>query len=231
MGRGMPSLFLTPNSFHWLDYQHFCWRVTCLPLNCAWHCVIIETTEGTSRTSNIFFGEKELKRMWPVVQVLESGIRLSGYEWQAHHLLAMWPRTIDAVDLISLRRDNSSTRCIKLSWKLSEMALYFYLFIFYLCDISNLLSGSYSFMWCKGVSWCWLLFLQSSSSKVHRCCVAYGIFPDQRLSSCPLHWQGDSYPPGKSDIMFLILLYWAYQSTAKCNLRFTLHETMQLIKK
>ena len=27
-----------------------------------------------------------------------------------------------------------------------------------------------------------------------RCSVASGIFPDQRLNSCLLHWQADSYP-------------------------------------
>ena len=28
----------------------------------------------------------------------------------------------------------------------------------------------------------------------HSCCLACGIFPDQRLNPCPLHWQVNSYP-------------------------------------
>lgn len=27
------------------------------------------------------------------------------------------------------------------------------------------------------------------------CTPAWGIFPDRRLNTCPLHWQADPYPP------------------------------------
>ena len=82
-------------------------------------------------------------------------------------------------------------------------------------------SGGYSLLQCTGFSLQWLLLLQSTGSRrvgfsrcdawasvvvahglwsagsvivVHglSCSTACGIFPDQDLNPCPLHWQADS---------------------------------------
>ena len=45
----------------------------------------------------------------------------------------------------------------------------------------------------------WLLLFQRISSRCMRSVVAAcGIFPDQGSNPCPLHWQADSGPSGKS---------------------------------
>ena len=60
-----------------------------------------------------------------------------------------------------------------------------------------------SLFWCSGFSLWWFLVLQSTGSRrigsvvvVHRlsCSAACGIFLDQGLNLCPLHWQVDSNP-------------------------------------
>ena len=77
------------------------------------------------------------------------------------------------------------------------------------------MSGGYSSLRCTGFSLWWLLLLRSTGSRcagfsscgsralecssvvvAHglRCSAACGIFPDQGLNPCPLHWQVDSYP-------------------------------------
>ena len=70
-------------------------------------------------------------------------------------------------------------------------------------------SGGYSSLRCAGFSLRWLLLLWSTGSRhegfsscgarasvvvAHglSCSVACGIFPDQGLNLCPLHWQVDS---------------------------------------
>ena len=56
------------------------------------------------------------------------------------------------------------------------------------------------FVWCTGFSLRWLLSLQSTGCRrtlsvvvEHglSCSVACGIFLDQGLNQCPLHWQAD----------------------------------------
>ena len=56
---------------------------------------------------------------------------------------------------------------------------------------------------CAGLSLLWPLLLRSTGSRragsvvvVHgpSCSAACGIFPDQGLNPCPLHWQADSQP-------------------------------------
>ena len=62
-------------------------------------------------------------------------------------------------------------------------------------------SGGYSSLQCAGFSLRWLLLLRSMGARragsvvVGRrlsCSAACGIFPDQGLNPCPLHWQADS---------------------------------------
>ena len=62
-------------------------------------------------------------------------------------------------------------------------------------------SEGYSLLRCAGFSLCWLLLLWSTGSRhvgsvvvAHglSCSAACGIFPDQGLNPCPLHWQADS---------------------------------------
>ena len=64
-------------------------------------------------------------------------------------------------------------------------------------------SGGHSSSRCAGLSLSWPLLLQSTGSRragsvvvAHgpSCSVACGIFPDQGLNPCPLHWQADSQP-------------------------------------
>ena len=90
--------------------------------------------------------------------------------------------------------------------------LFIYLFIyFWLCWVFvsvqglSLLaaSGGHSSSRCVGLSLSRPLLLRSTGSRragsaivAHgpSCSAACGIFPDQGLNPCPLHWQGDSRP-------------------------------------
>ena len=91
--------------------------------------------------------------------------------------------------------------------------IYFYLFIylFWLCwvfvSVRGLplvaVSGGHSSSWCAGLSLSRPLLLQSTGSRragsvvvAHgpSCSAACGIFPDQGLNPCALHWQADSQP-------------------------------------
>ena len=86
-------------------------------------------------------------------------------------------------------------------------------------------SGGHSSSRCTGLSLSRPLLLQSTSSRhagsvvvTHRpsCSTAFGIFPDQGLNPCPLHWQADSQPLGHqgSPANFLIhlavLIYYGF---------------------
>ena len=64
-------------------------------------------------------------------------------------------------------------------------------------------SGGHSSLWCAGLSLSRPLLLRSTGSRragsvivAHgpSCSAACGIFPDQGLNPCPLHWQADSQP-------------------------------------
>ena len=76
-------------------------------------------------------------------------------------------------------------------------------------------SRGYSWLWCLGFPFWWLLLLRSAGSRyidlssccsraleqgivvvAHRlgCSTACGIFPGYRSNPCPLHWQLDSHP-------------------------------------
>ena len=109
----------------------------------------------------------------------------------------------------------------KLNWEVTLFFFFFfliflknkfiYLFIyFWLCgwvfvSVRGLspvaVSGGLSSSRCAGLSLSWPLPLRSTSSRrassvvvAHRlsCSAACGIFPDQGLNPCPLHWQADS---------------------------------------
>ena len=52
------------------------------------------------------------------------------------------------------------------------------------------------------------------------CSVERGIFPNQRLNPCPLHWQADSYPlyhQGSPQIFFRNWIWFVRDSTNTCN--------------
>ena len=73
------------------------------------------------------------------------------------------------------------------------------------CAGSSLLHTDFLHLQCTAFSLWWLLLLRSNGAvvMVHglSCPVACGIFPDQDLNPCPLHWQVDfltNGPPGKS---------------------------------
>ena len=61
-----------------------------------------------------------------------------------------------------------------------------------------LVSWCYSWLGSTGFSLMWLLLLQSVGSVVlvlgFTCSEGCGIFLDQGLNPCPLHWQEDSLP-------------------------------------
>ena len=107
--------------------------------------------------------------------------------------------------------------------------LFIYLFIyFWLCwvfvSVRGLslvaASGGHSSSPCAGLSLSRPLLLRSTGSRcagsvavAHRpsCSVACGIFPDQGLNPCPLHWQADPQPLRHqgSPISFLkISIFW-----------------------
>ena len=88
---------------------------------------------------------------------------------------------------------------------------YLFIFILWLCwvfiSVRGLslvvASGSHSSSRCVGLSPSRPLLLRSTASRcagsatvAHgpSCSVACGIFPDQDLNPCPLHWQADSQP-------------------------------------
>ena len=93
-----------------------------------------------------------------------------------------------------------------------HVTLNFYLFIYlWLCwvfvSVRGLslvaASGSHSSSRCVGLSLSWPLLLWSTGSRRAgsvivghgpSCSVACGIFPDQGLNPCALHWQADSQP-------------------------------------
>ena len=75
-------------------------------------------------------------------------------------------------------------------------------------------SGGHSSSWCAGLSLSQPLLLRSTGSRcagsvivVHgpSCSGACGIFPDQGLNPCPLHWQADSQPLCHQGSPFLFL--------------------------
>ena len=78
-------------------------------------------------------------------------------------------------------------------------------------------SGGHSSSRCAGLSLSRPLLLRSTGSRragsaivAHRpsCSAACGIFPDQGLNPCPLHWQADSQPlrhQGSPLFIFLII--------------------------
>ena len=92
-------------------------------------------------------------------------------------------------------------------------------------------SRAYSSLQCTGFSLWWLLFLQSSGSRrmgsvvmacrlqsagsivvAHglSCSMACGVFPNQCLNQCPLHWQADSQPllhQGSPFYLFYIIFH------------------------
>ena len=88
----------------------------------------------------------------------------------------------------------------------------FYLFIyFWVCwvfvSVRGLslvaASGGHSSSWCAGLSLSQPLLLRSTGSRCEgsvivahgpSCSAACGIFPNQGLNLCPLHWQADSQP-------------------------------------
>ena len=97
------------------------------------------------------------------------------------------------------------------AWVHTEKCCFIYLFYFWLCwvfiSVRGLslvaASGGHSSSRCAGLSLSRPLLLQSTGSRcagsvvvAHRpnCSVACGIFPDQGLNPCPLHWQADSQP-------------------------------------
>ena len=105
--------------------------------------------------------------------------------------------------------------------------LFIYLFIYlWLCwvfvSVRGLslvaASGDHSSSRCAGLSLSWPLLLRSTGSRhtgsvvvAHgpSCSAACGIFPDQGLNPCPLHWQADSQPlrhQGSPYSSFFVLL-------------------------
>ena len=87
-------------------------------------------------------------------------------------------------------------------------------------------SGGHSSSRCAGLSLSRPLLLRSTGSRragsvivAHgpSCSVACGIFPDQGLNPCPLHWQADSQPlrhQGSPAEEFLIINGWWIMSSA-----------------
>ena len=108
----------------------------------------------------------------------------------------------------------------------SFLNFYLFIYLFMVCwvfvSVRGLslvvASGGHSSLRCAGLSLSRPLLLRSTGSRragsvivAHRpsCSTACGIFPDQGLNPCPLHWQADSQPPRHqgSPHHFCILIY------------------------
>ena len=105
-----------------------------------------------------------------------------------------------------------SMKCLFTSFVHFLIELFFYFFILYLfiwlhwvfVAVSRLplvaASEGYSSLRCTGFSLRWLLLRSMASRRAGSvvvahglsCSAACGIFPDQGLNRCPLHWQADS---------------------------------------
>ena len=97
----------------------------------------------------------------------------------------------------------------------------------YVCRLSlAAASGGHSSSRCTGFSLSWLLLLWSTGSTragsvavAHgpSCSAACGIFPDQGLNPCPLHWQADSQPlrhQGSPLLVHFVIITGRSQNTA-----------------
>ena len=102
----------------------------------------------------------------------------------------------------------------KVNWAFCIFFFYYFIYLFiylWLCwvfvSVQGLspvvASGGHSSSQCAGLSLSRPLLLQSTGSRragsvivAHgsSCSAACGIFPDQGLNPCPLHWQADSQP-------------------------------------
>ena len=96
-----------------------------------------------------------------------------------HHSNTMFPCLLKIIKLINLFLITLSPCC----WP----------------ALSVVVSWGYSYLLCMGFLLQWLLLFWSTGSRsrasvfvmhVLSCFVAYGIFLEQRLNQCPLHWQG-----------------------------------------
>ena len=119
-------------------------------------------------------------------------------------------------DLSSLTRDRACVLCTG-RW-IFCFCFFWLLWVFVAARGFSLVlaSGGYSSLRCTGFSLRWLLLLRSTGSRrtgsvivahglqsagsvvvAHRlsCSAACGIFPDQGLNLCPLHWQADQGSP------------------------------------
>ena len=97
-----------------------------------------------------------------------------------------------------------------IQWALSLGINSFFFFLYcWLCWVFisvrglSLVAASNSSLWCAGLSLSQPLLLRSTGSRragsvvvAHgpSCSAACGIFPDQGVNPCPLHWQADSQP-------------------------------------
>ena len=136
--------------------------------------------------------------------------------------LCLWRWSCDFCYSIDMMHYNSWSWDVKSTshtWNKTYLVMYnsffffnTYLFIyFWLCwvfvSVRGLslvvASGGHSSSRCVGLSLSWPLLLRSTNSRragsvvvAHgpSCSTACGIFPDQGLYPCPLHWQADSQP-------------------------------------
>ena len=81
---------------------------------------------------------------------------------------------------------------------------------FVLCGFSLVAASSYSS--CGDFSLRWLLLLQSTRGCLGSvvvahwlsCSAACGIFPEQGLNSCPLHWEADTEPLDHREVPIIL---------------------------
>ena len=119
-----------------------------------------------------------------------------------------WPPFWCGAEYRANRQDLSELSCL---WSFFFKLLFILFYYFWLCwvfvSVQGLslvvASGRHSSSWCTGLSPSWPLLLRSTSSRRAGSVVvahgpsrsmACGIFADQGLNPCPLHWQADSQP-------------------------------------
>ena len=119
----------------------------------------------------------------------------------------------------------------------TQSILLFFFFFFFGCVGSSfsvqglsllVASGGHSPSRCAGLSLSRPLLLRSTGSRragsvvvAHgpSCSAACGIFPDQGLNLCPLHWQADSQPLRHQGSPILLLSTWSqhyFLAASKC---------------
>ena len=150
-------------------YKNFCLPIRYFSCNC-WinKCTFLQYHKAVKKGHNL----------WPLVCYAHSNVMATIFDWiWFWFFFFFWGDCLCLIDFI------------------------LFLAVLGLCCVCRLplvaVSRAYSFLWCTGFSSRWVFLLWSTCSRhagsvgvAHRLSfpAAWGIFPDQGLNLCPLHW-------------------------------------------